>query len=102
MADPRDECWEVVADTRPGMEWNRHVHVAGTDDRVCFMAHSDGRDPSADAARARLVASAPAMRRALDVLIDQIDRTGCACIETPEVKTAIRTVRSSTVTGERP
>jgi len=42
------------------------------------------------------------MRRALDVLIDQIDRTGCACIETPEVKTAIRTVRSSTVTGERP
>jgi len=52
---------------------------------------------------ARLVSgSAPAMRRALDVLIDQIDRTGCACIETPEVKTAIRTVRSSTVTGERP
>jgi len=34
-----------------------------------------------------------ALRTSVDVIVDQIDRFGCACIESPEVKTALRSLR---------
>lgn len=32
--------WDVDGDDRPGMEWNNHIVVVGTDNRVCFMAQN--------------------------------------------------------------
>jgi hypothetical protein len=55
----------VDEDTRPGMEWNRHI-VDSDGNTVCFMAYSDSRKLlEHDAARARLVAAVPAMLDAL-------------------------------------
>lgn len=52
--------WHVDEDTRPGMQWNRHIcSDAGT--TICFMAHSDGKDEQGDEAKARLIAAAPEM-----------------------------------------
>lgn len=52
--------WSVDEDTRPGMEWNRHIY--GPDGlAICFMAHSDGKATERDEANAALIASAPAL-----------------------------------------
>lgn len=54
--------WVVDDDERRGMEWNRHVVEAeNPDNRICFMAHSGGRDPEADEDKAFLIAEAPSM-----------------------------------------
>lgn len=66
--------WIVDEDDRPGMAWNRHVvSAADPNIAICFMAHSDGRDPARDASNARLVAAAPALLKALRKL-DSIER----------------------------
>lgn len=51
--------WFIDEDTRPGMEWNRHIvsDLQG-DNAVCFMAHSDGKDPQRDRATALFIAAA--------------------------------------------
>ena len=60
--------WGVEVDTRPGMDWNRHI-VDNDGKRVCFMAHSDGKDCPGDEQRALLVADAPALLDALRELV---------------------------------
>lgn len=58
MADDLRGPWTVDEDDRPGMEWNRDIlDVDGN--TVCFMAHSNGRAPDKDAAKARAVAALP-------------------------------------------
>ncbi|WP_306049152.1 hypothetical protein [Oceaniradius stylonematis] len=42
-------------------------------DRVCFMAHSDGRDPDRDVATSNLIAAAPDMAEALEDSLDHIN-----------------------------
>lgn len=65
--------WRIDEDQRPGMNWNRHIlDVRGH--AVCFMAHSDGKDPEGDLARARLLAAAPDLLAALDEMLDDIGR----------------------------
>jgi len=43
----------VDEDTRPGMQWNRHIYWANSHNALCFMAHSGGRSPETDEANAR-------------------------------------------------
>jgi hypothetical protein len=60
----------VDEDTRPGMQWNRHIYcTAGT--ALCFMAHSGGKDPERDEARAALIAEGIT---ALPALLSEVDR----------------------------
>lgn len=49
-----------------GPPHNRIVWIEGTDDRICFMAHSDGKDAEGDIARSNLVAAAPELLEALE------------------------------------
>ena len=57
--------WSVDEDTRPGMEWNRHIQ--GSDGlTVCFMAISGGNDHERDEANALLVSAAPELLAALE------------------------------------
>lgn len=62
--------WAVDDDNRPGMEWNRHI-VSG-DNAICFMAHSDGKDPEQDEANARLIAAAPELLEELRDAVETI------------------------------
>ena len=74
--------WIVDEDTRPGMQWNRHIL---TDDSkqntVCFMAHSNGKAPTRDAKTASYIASANpaavlkliAVAREAQALADSVD-----------------------------
>ena len=39
---------------------------SGTDERVCFLAHSNGRDEERDIATGRLIAAAPCLAEALE------------------------------------
>jgi len=64
MSGLTQERWFVSEDERPGMEWNRHI-MRDKNTAVCFMAHSAGRDPGADADRANLIAAAPRLAEAL-------------------------------------
>ena len=66
-----NERWHVSGDSRPGMEWNRHI-MRDKNTAVCFMAHSAGRTPEGDAARAKLIAAAPALAEALQALITSL------------------------------
>ena len=56
----------------PGPWWvdgpphNQIVWAEGTDNRVCFMAHSDGADTARDVATARLIAAAPELLTRLE------------------------------------
>lgn len=61
--------WYVDQDERPGMQWNRHIHSQTADYAVCFMAHSDGKDPARDEANANLIAAAPNLLEALRDLL---------------------------------
>lgn len=56
--------WTVEEDMRPGMGWNRHIH-SGPRTAVCFMAHSNEKEPARDLANARLIAAAPDLLAAL-------------------------------------
>ena len=47
-----------------GPPWNQIVW-SGADNRVCFLAHSDGLDDRRDIATGRLIAAAPDMFEAL-------------------------------------
>ncbi len=47
--------WHVDPDDRRDMSWNRHI-MSGPSMAVCFMAHSDGKDPERDEATARHIA----------------------------------------------
>lgn len=55
-AGPTPGPWHVDQDRRPGMAWNRHIYH-GADLAICFMAHSNGKDPRGDEANARLIAA---------------------------------------------
>ena len=61
-----NERWKISEDERPGMEWNRHIYIAGTNNRVCFMANSG--DPAKDKERAELIALAPVMEDEIEGL----------------------------------
>ena len=58
MADDLRGPWTVDEDDRPGMEWNRDI-LDADGNTICFMAHSNGRAPDKDAAKARAVAALP-------------------------------------------
>lgn len=49
-----------------GPPHNRIVWCEGTDNRVCFMAHSDGADTERDIATSNVVAAAPELLEALE------------------------------------
>ena len=73
-----DECWEV--DGPP----NNQIVWSGPGARVCFLAHSDGKDTRRDIAKGHLIAAAPEMARALDeastFIADELaEYTRCAC-----------------------
>lgn len=61
--------WHVDPDERPDMEWNNHIYSADST-CVCFMAHSDGKDDERDEANARLIAAAPDLLEALEIVKD--------------------------------
>ncbi len=61
--------WDINEDNRPGMSWNREIIYGDGENRICFMAHSDGRAPEQDEANACLIAAAPDLYAALDRLI---------------------------------
>lgn len=52
-----------------------HSQIVWADalNRVCFLAHSDGRDVERDIANARLIAAAPDLLAALNVLLPEVD-----------------------------
>lgn len=52
--------WEV-----DGPPSNQIIWCADGENRICFMAHSNGRDDEGDIATARLVAAAPDLLAAL-------------------------------------
>ena len=52
-----------------GEPWNRTVW-SSADDRVCFMAHSNGLNDERDIATSYLIAAAPDLYAALDAIID--------------------------------
>lgn len=65
--------WAVDPDDRPGMEWNNHiVQQASPHIAICFMTHSGKRDNSEAEANARLIASAPELLAALDLLVKDV------------------------------
>ena len=66
--------WRVEQDFRIGMEWNRHIYC-GVDRAVCFMAHSDGKDPARDEATASHIANlSPSTALALIEAVQKAER----------------------------
>ena len=59
--------WDV-----DGPVWNRTVWRS-SENRVCFMAHSNGLNDDRDMATSRLVAAAPDLARALLAALDDLD-----------------------------
>jgi len=59
-----------------GPPHNRIVWCEGTDNRVCFMAHSDGADNERDIATSNLVAAAPLLLEALQEAVAQYGKPG--------------------------
>lgn len=53
------------------MEWNNHIYSADGL-AVCFMAHSDGKDDERDEANAALVAAAPDLLAALELVWNKV------------------------------
>lgn len=47
---------------------------SGPDERVCFLAHSDGRDEDRDIATGRLIAAAPDLAAAVRRQVENIER----------------------------
>lgn len=62
--------WWVNEDSRPGMAWNREIVHGDGSNRICFMAHSDGRTPKCDRANALLIAAGPQLYAALNALVE--------------------------------
>jgi hypothetical protein len=63
--------WEIDNDYRPGMSWNRHIVSAENPDvRICFLTHSNGKNPDQDAANARLIAAAPELCDAVESVLN--------------------------------
>lgn len=82
--------WTPGPWTVDGGPMNRIVW-SGEDNRVCFMAHSDGRDDERDIATSNLIAAAPDLYEAaeeaqdgitiIDNLIGNIERHGHYSVE---------------------
>lgn len=82
--------WSVDDDDRPRMEWNRHIY-GPNGLAICFMAHSNGRNPKRDAANARLIAAAPALLEALQAIVKSLsDQDEEGLIEHAEQMVAAR------------
>jgi len=71
MTDLTDEAVKSLLDgatpgpwRADGEPWNRVVW-SSADNRVCFMAHSNGLDDARDIATSNLIAAAPDLARAL-------------------------------------
>ena len=76
---------ELIADREvPGVEsWavdgpsHNQIVWSGTDDRVCFLSHSDGKNNNADYAKGRRIARLPDLEavyiEAVEVLRDMIE-----------------------------
>lgn len=62
--------WWVNPDDRPGMAYNREIVFGDGDNRICFMAHSDGKNLGRDKANADLIAAAPSLFDALAALMN--------------------------------
>lgn len=79
MSNHQPGPWYVYQDTAPGMEWNRHIHW-GPNMTICFMAHSNRKNPARDEANANLVAAAPdlfeAAMEAKNFLIGDLEEPG--------------------------
>lgn len=71
--------YAVDPDTRPDMEHNNHIVLAGNPDmRVAFMAHGGRYSQAQWDATAALLAAAPELLRKLTVLADEMAATGDA------------------------
>lgn len=64
------ELWSVDRDDRPNMTWNNHI-VCG-DATICFMAHSGHADNANAEANANLIAAAPELYEALELVLDAL------------------------------
>ena len=79
----RDEIEKLLDGTAPGPwqadgePWNRIVW-SSVENRVCFMAHSNGLDDARDIATSNLVAAAPDLARLCLSLMDQLTEAQAA------------------------
>lgn len=68
--DPAER-WTVLQDGRLGKEWNRQiVRVDAPGMRIACMSYLGGKDDGLDAARAALMAAAPELLAAIELLIE--------------------------------
>lgn len=66
--------WTKGPWTVDGPPWNQIVW-SSAENRVCFLAHSNGLDDARDIATARLIAAAPDLAEALEAVIRVADRS---------------------------
>ncbi len=73
----QEELRAMVAEATPGPwdadgpAWNRIVW-SSHENRICFMAHSDGLNDDRDIANSRLIAKAPTIAAELATALDQL------------------------------
>ncbi len=74
----QDELRAMVAEATPGPweacgeVWSRKVYADG-ENRVCFMAHSNGLNDDRDIATSELVAQAPTLAAELIAALDEVE-----------------------------
>lgn len=75
MTDPKwtPGKWWINEDDRPGMSWNREIVYGDGENRICFLAHSDGATREHDEANAHLIAAAPELYAGLVEALDFVE-----------------------------
>lgn len=89
--------WEIDPDYRPGMSWNRHIVDGSGEGRICFMSNPGelGNHRECEA-NARLIAAAPDLLEALEVIAGgDVDVSGTAIIVGTGASTVMRQVRTA-------